>query len=125
MAHKRNNILPFAPCHRLEVVGRKRSVDFALAGKVIPWPVRKSHVGADPPITNVQIVIDDQVYAEELRGLLEKDKKHRAYVVDRPSPTIGGLIVLDETTLHYLAVAEGTAALRYIVLHRGSSDPHK
>jgi hypothetical protein len=123
MAHEPKNILPFAPCHRLEVFKRKRSVDSALVGKVIPWPVRESDVGADPTITNVQIVIEDQVYAEELRGLLEQDNKHRAYVVDRPSPAIAGLVVLDETTLHR-AVAEGTA-LWCIVLYRGPTHPDK
>jgi len=124
-ARASKNILIFTPSRRLKAAGQERSVDFAREGKVIPWPVRGLDKGAGPTITNVQIVIEDQVYAEELRGLLEEDNKHRAYVIERPSPAIDGLVVLDETTLHHRALAEGKAALRYVVLRRESFDPDK
>jgi hypothetical protein len=93
--------------------------------KVIPWPTSQVHEIADPVVTNVQIAIEDQAYAEELRGLLEADNKHRAHIVDRPISTLDGVVVLDETTLGHVAVLEENDALRYIVLFKESFDPDK
>jgi hypothetical protein len=76
-------------------------------------------------ITNVQIAIEDQLYAEELRGLLEQDNKHRVYIVDRPNPTIAGVVVLDETTVGHIAVLEESDARRYFVLGNEASDPNR
>ena len=70
-----------------------------------------------PSLNNVQIAIEDQAYAEELRRLLEEDGKHRVYVVDQPSPTIDGVVVLDEMTLGHVGVL-GADALRYIIVRR-------
>ncbi len=76
-------------------------------------------------ITNVQIAIEDLAYAEELRGLLEEDNERRIYIVDKPSPAMDGVIVLDETALGHVGVLERTEALRYIVLGKESSDLQK
>ena len=76
-------------------------------------------------VNNVQIAIEDQAYAEELRGLLEADNMHRAHIVDRPISTMDGVVVLDETTLGHVAVLEETDALRYIVLIKESFDSEK
>lgn len=97
----------------------------ASMGKVIPWPTSQSNKIEHRTTTNVQIAIEDQVYAEQLRGLLEEDNKHRAYVVDKPIPTIDGVVVLDETTLGHFGVLEETDAWRHIVLSNESSDPDK
>jgi hypothetical protein len=119
------DISTFVPRHQLKTGRQKRSGNFAASEKkVIPWPLSELHRGADPPTANVQIAIADQSYAEELRRLLAEDGRHRAYVVDRPSPTIDGVVVLDEATLHCLAIPEGTAVLRYIVLRKEFFDPH-
>lgn len=118
------DISTFSRSHPL-AVGQKWSVaPNARRGKVIPWPIPESDKSAYPTTTNVQIAIKDQVYAEELRGLLEEDNKHRVYVVDNPTLTMDGAVVVDETILQHLAMPTGTDASRYIVLCKGSSDPH-
>jgi hypothetical protein len=120
------DISTFGPRHRLNSGRQTRSAGFTVHEKtVIPWPLSNSNEIADPTITNVQIAIQNQVYAEELRELLEEDNQHRAYVVDRPNSTVDGLVVLDETTLGHVGVLEGTDALRYIVLGKESFDPNK
>ncbi len=92
------DISTFVPRHQLKTGRQKRSGNFvASEKKVIPWPLSELHK-TDPTITKVQIALEDQVYAEELRRLLVEDGKHRAYVVDRPSPTIDGVVVLDEAS---------------------------
>jgi hypothetical protein len=121
-----SDISNFARRHRLKAGRGERSADFtASRGKVIPWPTSPLNQMADRTITNVQIAIEDQIYAEQLRGLLEEDNKHRAYVVDQPNPTIDGVVVLDETTLGHVGVLKETDALRFIVLRKESSDPDK
>ncbi len=96
----------------------KRSPSQGRREKVISWP-------SDHRLFNVQIAIEDQGYAEELRSLLEEDNKHRAHVGDRLNPTISGVVVLDETTLGYDKVPKGTDALRYVVLRTESADLDK
>ena len=111
---------------RLKVVRELRSADCAAReGNVIPWPASEANTDANLTLSNVQIAIKDKVYAEKLRGLLEEDNRHRAFVVDSPNPAMDGLIVLDETTLQHRVPAEGSAALRYIVLCKESSDTPK
>jgi hypothetical protein len=109
-----------------EKLGKPGKADFAgPRGRVIPWPASRSNKVSDPLITNVQIAIEDQAYAEQLRALLEEDTQHRAYVVDRPSPEMDGVVVLDETTLGHVGVLEPTEAQRYIVLRKGPFDHDK
>jgi hypothetical protein len=43
---------------------------------------------------NVQIAIPDRIYAEALRDLLMADGQHRVFLVDYPSPAIGGVMVV-------------------------------
>jgi hypothetical protein len=115
----------FALRHRRKTDGDQRSADFPVEKKVIPWPTAQSNKIAVPAIAHVQIAIEDQVYAEELRCLLEEDNKHRAYFVHRPTLTIDGLVVLDETTVGHVGEVQETDALRYIVLCKKSADPDK
>ena len=66
-------------------------------------------------VTNVQIAIKDQSYAEELRRLLVADGKHRVRVVHRPISPIQGLVVLDATLLDDPMLPEGHDSSRCIV----------
>jgi hypothetical protein len=119
------DISMFTLRHRLKAGGRVRASGFTAAeNDITPWPV--SHLkGSSLQTIDVQIAIKDQVYAEELRRLLVKDNKHRVYLVDRPDPNMGGIVVLDETTLSSISPLEGIDQPRYIVLRQESSDPDK
>lgn len=104
----------------------KNSCDFTGSeNQVFSWPRSPLNKAVDSTIKNVQIAIEDRVYAEQLRGLLEEDGEHRAYVVDRPNPAIDGVIVLDETTVDDVAVPAGRDGMRYFVLGNEASDPNK
>ncbi len=65
---------------------------------------------------NVQIAIQDAAYAEELRRLLVSDGNHRVQVVDRPSPALTGVVVVDETLLRHSKWREEPNITRYLVL---------
>lgn len=80
---------------------------------------------ASAAISSIQIALEDQTYAEQLRGLLEADGKHRAHIVAEPNPAVAGVIVLDETTIGHLMVPEGKDAMRFLVLANEASDPNK
>jgi len=74
--------------------------------------------------SNVQIALEDESYAEQLRDLLEADGKHRAYIVAEPDPTFAGVMVLDETTVDHLVVPKGRDAMRFFVLANKGADPN-
>jgi len=69
-------------------------------------------------VTNVQIAIEDRVYAEELRRLLVADGKHRVHVVHRPTPFIQGVVVLDATLVGSLTLPEGCSLSRFVVFNQ-------
>ncbi len=93
--------------------------------KLIPWPESPTSKVDSSTISNVEIALEDQTYAEQLRGLLEADGNHRAYVVAEPNPIFAGVIVLDETTVDHLVLPEGRDAMRFFVLANEASDPNK
>jgi hypothetical protein len=114
-----------SPRHRCKAPG-KNPRDFACPkNQLFPWPQSPLNKAVDSTINNIQIAIEDRVYAELLRGLLEENSEHRAYVVDRPNPAIDGVMVLDETTVGDVAVPAGRDGMRYIVLGNEASDPNK
>ncbi len=65
---------------------------------------------------NVQIAIQDEAYAQELRRLLVSDGNHRVQVVDRPSPALTGVVVVDETLIRHSTWREEPNITRYLVL---------
>jgi hypothetical protein len=104
------------PCRQCKDGCRKRSGDAnGSEHKIIPWPT----------ISNVQIALEDKTYAEQLRGLLEADGKHRVHMVAEPNPSLAGVLVLDETTVASLVVPEGKDAMRFFVLANQAADPTK
>jgi hypothetical protein len=113
------------PHHRYKC-SRKDSCDFKASEKQgvakSPSPLNNT---VDSIMNNVQIAIGDRVYAEKLRRLLEEDREHRAYVVDKPNPTTDGVVVLDETTVGDVAVPAGRDGMRYFVLGNEGSDLNK
>ena len=123
---KPRDLSTFETCHQCKGGCRKHRDDSDRSdSKVIPWPQSPSSKVASSTLRNVQIALEDQTYAEHLRGLLEEDGKHRAHVVDRPITTIGGVVVLDETVLGHVGVLEATDACRYILLSNDSYDADK
>lgn len=123
---KPSDMSTFGTCGQCKGGCRKHSGDSnGSENTVIPWPQSRMSEVASSTISDVQIALEDQTYAEQLRGLLEEDNKHRAYVVDRPNPAIDGVMVLDETTVRDLAVPAGMDGIRYIVLANEASDPNK
>jgi hypothetical protein len=66
-------------------------------------------------MTDVQIAIKDQSYAEELRRLLVADGKHRVHVVHRPTLSIQGVVVLDAALLENPILPEGHDSSRCVV----------
>lgn len=120
------DISTFVPRDPSKAGGESRPLSFTgLKGNVVPWPVSEPKKIADQTITNVQIAMDDQAYAAELQDLLEKDNQHRAHIVDQPSPTMDGVVVVDAMALQRVGAMEETDALRYIVLHDESGDADK
>ncbi len=75
-----------------------------------------------PDMTNVQIALNDPGYAEELGNLLSSDGSHRIYVVERPLPTIDGVVVLDEQGVSKIPPGSPDRE-RYVVLTRGRATP--
>ena len=71
-------------------------------------------------MTNIQIALRDRSYARELRQLLACDGKHRVYIVDRPEPEIGGVVVADVTTIRSLPAGIDMSSL--VVLGGDGSD---
>jgi len=69
-------------------------------------------------MTNVQIALDDRVYAQTLADLLS-DGEHRAFVVETPQLAIDGVIFLDSAHFKTLA-PEGHARC---VVFRPDGDP--
>jgi hypothetical protein len=63
---------------------------------------------------NVQIAIQDRAYAEALRSLLMADGQHQVYVVDRPSPAVDGVVVVD----HAIELSVGFDFDRCVLLTR-------
>jgi hypothetical protein len=113
-------------CHQCKGGCREHRDDSGRsASKVIPWPQSPSSKVAASTITNVQIALEDQTYADHLRGLLEQDGKHRVYVVAKPIPTIAGVVVLDEATLGQVKIPERTGPSQFIVLHKEAFDADK
>jgi hypothetical protein len=66
-------------------------------------------------VTEVQISIPDEVYAEELRRLLTSDGKHRAHIVEEPDPAMEGVLVVDETLASCIALADQIDPNRCVV----------
>jgi len=116
----------FGSCRQCKDGCRKLSRHSNSAGNtVIEWPRPQMSEVASPAINDIQIALADQTYAEQLRGLLEADGKHRAHIVAEPNPIFDGVIVLDETTVDHFAVPAGREAMRIFVLAGESSDSNK
>lgn len=124
--HKPSDLSTPGTCRQCKAGCRKRSRDSNTPeNTVTPGPQSRTSEAASPTISNVQIALEDQAYAEQLRVLLEEDGKHRADVVAEPNALLAGVIVLDETTVGHLAVPEGREAMRFFVLANEASDPTK
>lgn len=117
---KLRNIAISSPHHRCKCCGVTGS-----RIQVVQWSQSPLNQAVDSTINNVQIAIEDRVYAEHLRGLLEEDSEHRAYVVDRPNPAIDGVVVLDETTVGDVTIPAGRDGMRHFVLGNERADPDK
>jgi hypothetical protein len=122
---KPRNIATSSTRHRCKGCAKSSCDSTGSGNQVVRWPQSPLNKAVDSTISNVQIAIEDHVYAEQLRGLLEEDSAHRAYVVDRPDPAIDGVMVLDETTLGDVPVPAGRDGMRYLVLGSEVSDPNK
>ena len=53
-------------------------------------------------MTNVQIAIKNQAYAEKLRDLLSIDGEHSVFLADYPRPDVAGVVVADAALLDRL-----------------------
>ena len=74
-------------------------------------------------MTTVQIAIRNRRYAHALRDLLTADGRHCVYLMDRPSATVGGIVVADDTIVERLKGAPGFDFSRFIVfIHRLNFD---
>jgi hypothetical protein len=121
---KPTDMSTFGTCRQCQGGCRKHSRDSnSSENRVIPWPQSRPSEVVSSTISNVQIALQDQTYAEQLRSLLEEDGKHRVHVLDRPIRTLAGIVVLDEATLRFVGVLEETDALRYVVLRKDFCDP--
>jgi hypothetical protein len=68
-----------------------------------------------PVVTEVQISIPDEVYAEELGRLLTSDGKHRVHIVEEPDPAMDGVLVVDEALAGCITLADQIDPNRCIV----------